>query len=80
MVDLVTGATAGHAETGRTYLDGETLVGALDGVIRARLKMARGGHVLVSVCVDEVGDLFADPQVTCEGAPVTLAAMLRWRS
>lgn len=69
MIDLVTGKVAGHAETGRTYLDGETLVGALDGVIRARLKMARGGHVLVSICIDEVGDLFADPQVTCEGAP-----------
>ena len=69
MVDLTTAYIAGHAETGRTYLDGETLVGATDGVIRARLKMARGGHVLVSVCIDEVGDLFADPQVTCEGAP-----------
>lgn len=69
MVDLTTARIAGSAETGRTYLDGETLVGALDGVIRARLKMARGGHVLVSVCIDEVGDLFADPQVTCEGAP-----------
>lgn len=69
IVDLTTARIAGHAETGRTYLDGETLVGALDGVIRARLKMARSGHVLVSVCIDEVGDLFADPQVTCEGAP-----------
>ena len=69
MVDLTSARIVGSAETGRTYLDGETLVGALDGVIRARLKMARGGHVLVSVCIDEVGELFADPQVTCEGAP-----------
>ncbi len=69
IVDLTTARVTGNAETGRTYLDGETLVGALDGVIRSRLKMARGGHVLVSVCIDEVGDLFADPQVTCEGAP-----------
>lgn len=69
MVDLTTARIAGHAETGRTYLDGDTLVGAMDGVIRARLKMARGGHILVSVCIDEMGELFADPQVTCEGAP-----------
>ncbi|MGB0507518.1 MAG: ribonuclease J [Pikeienuella sp.] len=60
-----------HVETGRLYLDGETLVGALDGVIRARLKLARQGHVAVSLVVDEEGELFADPQVIVEGAPST---------
>lgn len=58
-----------HVEAGRTFLDGETLVGALDGVIRARLKLARQGHVAVSLVVDEVGELFADPLVKSEGAP-----------
>ncbi|MEM7745188.1 MAG: ribonuclease J [Pseudomonadota bacterium] len=58
-----------HIETGRTYLDGGTHVGALDGVIRERLKLARQGHVVVSVVVDDEGELVADPDVRCLGAP-----------
>ncbi|MEM9046026.1 MAG: ribonuclease J [Pseudomonadota bacterium] len=58
-----------HVETGRVYLDGTAHVGAFDGVIRERLKMARQGHVVVSIVIDEEGDLIADPQVKCLGAP-----------
>ena len=58
-----------YVETGRVYLDGIAHVGALDGVIRERLKMARQGHVVVTVIVDEEGDLIADPDVRCLGAP-----------
>ncbi|MFV0472770.1 MAG: ribonuclease J [Pikeienuella sp.] len=68
-LDLPTPAAAAHVETGRLYLDGEVLVGALDGVIRSRLKMARRGHVTIGVVVDEAGELFADPQVKTEGLP-----------
>lgn len=57
-------------ESGRVYLDGIAHVGALDGVIRDRLKLARQGHVSVSVVVDEDGDLLADPSVRCTGAPL----------
>ncbi|SIS51735.1 ribonuclease J [Phaeovulum vinaykumarii] len=42
-----------YIETGRTYLDGTVLVGALDGVVRNRLRMAMGGHVLVTAILDE---------------------------
>ncbi|MEM7547202.1 MAG: ribonuclease J [Pseudomonadota bacterium] len=58
-----------HVETGRLYLDGETLVGAMDGVIRARLKLARQGHVSVSLVLDMEGELFADPAVQVNGGP-----------
>jgi len=58
-----------EVETGRVYLDGIAHIGALDGVIRDRLKLARQGHVAVSVVVDEDGDLLSDPQVKCTGAP-----------
>ncbi|HSF95326.1 MAG TPA: ribonuclease J [Thermohalobaculum sp.] len=58
-----------HVETGRVYLDGRVQVGALDGVIRERLKMARNGHVVISVTVDMDGELLADPEVRCLGAP-----------
>jgi len=58
-----------HVETGRIYLDGRVQIGALDGVIRERLKLARNGQVVVSVVVDMDGDLIADPEVRCLGAP-----------
>ncbi|TMV57117.1 ribonuclease J, partial [Thioclava sp. BHET1] len=36
-----------YIETGRTYLDGSVLIGALDGVVRDRIRMALNGHVMV---------------------------------
>lgn len=58
-----------EVETGRVYLDGSTFVGALDGVMRARLRLARQGQVSVALVVDEDGELIADPEVRCVGAP-----------
>lgn len=55
--------------TGRVYLDGKLQVGALDGVIRSRLRMARQGHVSVAVTVDEDGEISADPVVKLMGVP-----------
>ncbi len=55
--------------TGRVYLDGEAFVGAFDGVIRDRLRLARQGHAIVALVVDEDGDLIADPEVRMVGAP-----------
>ncbi|MFN3613777.1 MAG: ribonuclease J [Rubrimonas sp.] len=55
--------------TGRVYLDGETFVGAFDGVIRDRLRMARQGHAVIALVVDEDGELIADPEVRMIGAP-----------
>ncbi|MEM7686711.1 MAG: ribonuclease J [Pseudomonadota bacterium] len=56
-------------ETGRVYIDGHAKIGALDGVIRERLKLARQGQVIAALVIDEDGDLLADPQVRCLGAP-----------
>ena len=55
MIDLAGNAprVAGYVETGRTYLDGSVQVGALDGVIRDRMRMALNGHVMVSVILEE---------------------------
>ncbi|NOR64206.1 MAG: MBL fold metallo-hydrolase [Rhodobacteraceae bacterium] len=54
MVDLTNEAkVAEHIETGRTYLDGTVLIGAMDGVVRQRLQFALRGHVVVSVMIDE---------------------------
>lgn len=55
MIDLShdQGAVLDHIETGRTYLDGTVLIGAMDGVVRERLRMAWRGSVAVSVVIDE---------------------------
>ena len=37
--------------------------------MRERLKLARNGQVVVAVVVDMDGDLIADPEVRCLGAP-----------
>ncbi|MDA9160162.1 ribonuclease J, partial [Rhodobacteraceae bacterium] len=50
-----------YIETGRTYLDGSVQVGALDGVVRERLRMALNGHLLVTVLIDEDGNPLGDP-------------------
>ena len=54
MLDITNGAkVVEHVETGRTYLDGTVLIGAMDGVVRQRLQFAIRGHVVVSVMIDE---------------------------
>lgn len=52
---------AEYVETGRVYYDGGVHVGALDGVIRDRIRMALNGHVTVTVIVDEEGEVLGDP-------------------
>jgi ribonuclease J len=63
MVDLSGPAPvpAGHVEAGRVYLDGTVLVGALDGIVRARIKMALNGHVILTVLLDEQDEPLGDP-------------------
>jgi ribonuclease J len=50
-----------HIETGRTYVDGAVLVGAMDGVVRDRIRLSLNGHVLATVIIDEDGDMLGDP-------------------
>ncbi len=64
-----------QVSTGRLYLDGDTMIGAMDGVVRSRLKLARQGHVVVALVVDESGDLLADPEIRVVGGPLESA---RW--
>ena len=52
-----------YVETGRTYLDGNVLIGALDGVVRDRIRMALFGHVMVTLIVEDdqpLGDAWAE--------------------
>lgn len=70
MVDLTRKAKiVEHIETGRTYLDGKQLIGALDGIVRERLQMALRGHVVVSLVLEEDGSMIDGVWVETIGLP-----------
>ena len=56
-----------QVETGRIYLDGNVLIGAMDGVVRDRIRMALNGHATVSVIVDENDEALPDAWVETMG-------------
>jgi ribonuclease J len=60
---------AEYIETGRVYLDGTALIGALDGVVRDRIRMALNGHALVTVILDENDQPMGEPWVELMGVP-----------
>lgn len=64
-----TPSVAGYVETGRTYLDGRCLIGAMDGIVRDRIRMALNGHVLVTVIIDEDGEPLGEPWCELSGLP-----------
>ena len=53
--------------TGRVYLDGTVLIGAMDGVVRDRIRMALNGHATVSVIIDENDEPLPDAWVETMG-------------
>ncbi|WP_022706469.1 ribonuclease J [Paracoccus zeaxanthinifaciens] len=57
-------------ETGRLYLDGNVLIGAMDGVVRDRIRMALNGQATVSVIIDEDDNALPDAWVELMGLPV----------
>jgi len=73
MVDLSGNrpSVAEYIEAGRIYLDGTAQIGAMDGVIRDRLRMAREGHVTVTLIIDEDGSALGDPWCDTLGLPET---------
>ena len=62
---------AEYIETGRTYLDGTVQVGALDGVVRNRIRMALNGQVVVTLIIDEEDEPLGEPWVETNGLPET---------
>ena len=60
-----------YIETGRSYLDGSVLIGAMDGVVRDRIRMALNGHVLITVIVDEEDEPLGEAWVELMGLPET---------
>ncbi|RYH12341.1 ribonuclease J [Tropicimonas sp. IMCC6043] len=60
-----------HVETGRVYLDGTRIIGALDGVVRNRIRMALNGHVMLNIIFDEDDELLGDPWAEVMGLAET---------
>ena len=73
MIDLSGNAptVAEYIETGRTYLDGSVQIGALDGIVRDRIRMALNGHVTVTVILDEDDEPLGEPWVDTMGLAET---------
>ncbi len=53
--------------TGRVYLDGSQIIGAMDGIIRDRIRMAIGGHVFVTLILDEENEALGAPWAELAG-------------
>ena len=73
MIDLSGNAptVAEYIETGRTYLDGSVQIGALDGIVRDRIRMALNGHVTVTVILDEEDEPLGEPWCDLKGLAET---------
>jgi ribonuclease J len=73
MIDLTGNApeVAEFIETGRVYLDGTVLIGALDGVVRDRIRLALNGHVMVTVILDEADEPLGEAWVELMGLAAT---------
>ena len=71
MIDLSGNApkVAEYIETGRSYLDGTVVLGAMDGVVRDRIRMALNGHVIVTLILDEEDAPLGDPWCELMGLP-----------
>ena len=71
MVDLAGNApkVVEYVETGRSYLDGSVKIGAFDGIVRERIKMALNGMIVVSQIMDEDGAPLGDPWCDVSGLP-----------
>lgn len=61
---------AEYIEAGRTYIDGTAQVGAMDGVVRDRIRMALNGLAMVTVILDERDEPLGDAWVELMGLPV----------
>lgn len=73
MMDLTgdTPKVADYIDTGRTYLDGSVKIGAMDGIVRDRIRMALNGHVVITAILDEEDEPLGEPWVDLKGLAET---------
>ena len=56
-----------HIDTGRVYLDGTSKFGALDGIVRDRIKLAINGLIIVNIIFDENDEMLGEPWCDIRG-------------
>ena len=73
MLDITGDApeVAEYIETGRSYLDGSVLIGARDGVVRDRIRMALNGHIMATLIMDEQDEPLGEAWVEVMGLPAS---------
>lgn len=59
----------GEVRVGELYLDGNVLCTPDESGVRGRRRLAFGGHVVVSLCVNGAGKVIAGPDIVIEGLP-----------
>ncbi len=71
MLDLSgdTPKVAEYVETGRSYLDGSVRIGALDGIVRDRIRLALNGLIAISIILDEENEPLGEPWCELKGLP-----------
>jgi ribonuclease J len=60
-----------YIDTGRTYLDGSVKIGAMDGVVRDRIRMALNGILVVTLILDEDDAPLGEPWCDIKGLAET---------
>jgi ribonuclease J len=60
-----------YIETGRVYLDGTVKIGALDGIVRDRIRMALNGYLVITVILDEEDEPLGEPWCDIKGLAET---------
>lgn len=59
----------GEVPCGELYLDGDILCTPEESGVKGRRRLAFGGMIAVSLCVDQRGQIVAGPEITIEGLP-----------
>ncbi|WP_083099062.1 ribonuclease J [Pseudophaeobacter leonis] len=67
-------SVAEYIDTGRTYLDGSVKIGAMEGVVRDRIRMALNGVLVVTRILDEQDEPLGEPWCDIKGLAETGAS------
>jgi ribonuclease J len=59
----------GEVRTGELYLDGNVLCTPEESGVKGRRRLMFGGHIVVSLCIDNRGQLVSGPTLSIEGLP-----------
>lgn len=59
----------GEVRTGELYLDGNILCTPDESGVKGRRRLSFGGHIVVSLCVDDRGSIVSGPELSVEGLP-----------